>query len=368
MKARYDVYLSDKLDDADWDNFLENTPGGDHLQTAAWARVKTSLGWRPLRLIARCEGRIVGGAQLLIRAAPIVGTIGCITNGPVFSVDDPALMSEVTTRLQEITREYSLQKLCLQAPLPYSGYQGMLEKKEFRPSSLRLMPPGTTRLDLTQSLDDILAKMKPRTRHNIRRSQRKGIVVRPGDAGDLDEYYRLVLATTKRKQFRPFPRRYYEDIWRILHPRGYMHLLVAEVGGETVSSMILITFGDTAVNKLGVWSGQHGDKRPNDALHWAAIKLAKSLGHHYYDMGGINQSAAEAVLSGEPLPESVKQTVTSFKLDFGGEVILHPKAYEFHPSPVYRWAFGELYPRLYRNKTVKRAFNWLRTRQPLLDR
>ena len=104
------------------------------------------------------------------------------------------------------------------------------------------------------------------------------------------------------------------------------------------------------------------------AIHWAAIKLAKRLGYRYYDMGGITQTAAETVLKGEPLPDSAKQTVTSFKLDFGGEVLLFPTASEFHPNPVYGWAFSEVYPRLHKLKTIKKAFNWLRTRQPLIER
>lgn len=355
--------ISEATVDPDWDAFLEKLPEGDHLQSSAWAEVKASLGWRPLRLIARQNGRLVAGAQILIREMSLFGAIGCIAMGPLFADQSLMLKRTVTEALQELSREHGLQKLCLQPPVPYDGLQCALEESSFHPSSFRLMPPGTTRIDLSQSLDEILARMKARTRRNVRRSERERVVVRPGTSEDLDAYYDLVLATTNRKKFSPFPRRYYEDIWRVLHPRGYMHLLVAEVGGETVSALMLITFGASAVNKLGVWSGQHGDKRPNEAIHWAAIKLAKSLGHCTYDMGGINQPAARAFANDQPLPQSVKQTVTSFKLDFGGDVVIYPRASEFHPNPVSRFALGELYPRLQKHKGVKRAFNWLRTRE-----
>lgn len=368
MKERiYHLDTSEEVLDPEWDAFLETTPGGDHLQSSAWGCVKSSIGWRPVRLLARRNGHIVGGAQILIRDAPVVGPIGCIAKGPVFATEDPALMKLLLDELKTMSDSLSLRKLCLQPSMHYCGFDDLLQAETFRPSTFKLMPPATTRLDLSLTLDELLANMKSRTRYNVRRSERQGIVVRPGTSKDLHTYYRLVQETSNRKDFAHFPRHYYDEIWRVLHENGQMHLLVAEVGGETVSALMLIVFGDTAVNKLGVWSGQHGDKRPNDAIHWAAVKLAKSLGLRYYDLGGISKPAARAILNGDPLPESAKQTVTSFKLDFGGEVILYPDASEFHRNTLYRWAFGEVYPRLHRRKTVKRVFNWMRTRDATFE-
>ncbi|HZD10044.1 MAG TPA: peptidoglycan bridge formation glycyltransferase FemA/FemB family protein [Candidatus Binatia bacterium] len=366
--ADYSLSVSEEFEDNAWDAFLEKMPGGDHLQTSLWAQVKASVGWRPIRLVVRCEELIVAGAQILVRDTPIVGAIGYVVKGPVFAYEDPDLVALLTAKLQEIARSYSIQQLSVQPPLAYGPLLPTLKDRGFSPSPFKLAPPATTRLDLSRSEDELLAGMNSRTRYNVRRSSRKGIIVRTGSDEDLQAYYRLVEATTERKQFAGFPRRYYDAMWRILAPRGYMKLLVAEYEGEIVSELMLITFGDTALNKLGVWSGKHGDKRPNDAIHWAAATLAKSLGHRYYDLGGIAESAAEAILQGEPLPESAVQTVTSFKLDFGGEVLLFPFASDYHAKPLYRWAFTEVYPWLHKHKSVRRAFNWLRTRRTLLKR
>lgn len=360
----YSFTISESFEDSDWDTFLEETTGGDHLQTSLWSQVKASVGWHPIRIVVSCEREIVAGAQILVRDVPIAGSIGVVARGPVLAYEEPGLAEVVTTELQKITQSYPLRYLCVQPPLNYEYLSRSLRDRGFSPSPLKLTAPATTRLDLSNDLDAILAGMKSRTRHNIRRSKRKGVIVRAGTADDLASYYRLVRATTQRKQFAAFSRRYYDELWYVLQPRGYLHLLVAEFEGEIISQLMLIPFGDTVVNKLGVWSGKHGDKRPNDAIHWGAVELGKSLGLRFYDMGGISARAAKAVLQGKPRPESDNQSVTSFKLDFGGDVVVFPTAADYLPNPVYRWAFTELYPKIKGFRSVKDVFNRLRTRGP----
>ena len=80
--------------------------------------------------------------------------------------------------------------------------------------------------------------------------------------------------------------------------------------------------------KKGGWLGEHRDRHPNEALHWAAIQWAKAHGYRYYDFEGIDPAAAELALRGVPLPEPMRQSVARFKLGFGGEVRLLPRSYD----------------------------------------
>ena len=66
--------VSERLDDPEWDAFLAATPGGTYQQqTSLWARTKTFVGFRARRIVARREGRVVGGMQILVRRFPVFG-------------------------------------------------------------------------------------------------------------------------------------------------------------------------------------------------------------------------------------------------------------------------------------------------------
>jgi hypothetical protein len=113
-------------------------------------------------------------------------------------------------------------------------------------------------------------------------------------------------------------------------------LLVAEDNGRPTSAQLLVTFGDTAVNQLSVWSGEGSEHKPNEALHWEAILWAKARGYSSYDFEGVAPDAARAILAGEPFPSTLLASYTWFKLGFGGRPALLPGVYEYFQDPAMR--------------------------------
>jgi lipid II:glycine glycyltransferase (peptidoglycan interpeptide bridge formation enzyme) len=129
-----------------------------------------------------------------------------------------------------------------------------------------------------------------------------------------------------------------------------------------VAAVVAIPFGDTVIYKRGAWSGRQGNRRPNEVLHWTAIKWAKAQGYHYYDFEGIDPRAARAIVHGEPCPDSLTQSVTSFKLGFGGQVTLFPGAYNYVYNPFLRWAYNTVFPKIASWSVMENALNRLHTR------
>ncbi len=353
--------VSQEKSDPAWDAFLARTPDGHHVQTSLWAQVKAVLGWKALRLVAWQDDQIVGGAQILLRSWPLAGSLGYISKGPLFAPADPELSNKSVAALQRLVKKHRIQHLTIQPP--GSGIQAAstLTAAGFRPSSAEVAPKATLLLDLSKDQETLMAEMSARTRYNIRLSSRKGVVVRAGTEQDLDIYYKILTETGQRQKFAPYPRQYFSEMWRILQPHGYLKLFMAEFEGEVVSAQLSVPFGDTVINKLSVWSGRHGKVRPNEALQWAVICWAQDHGYRYYDFEGIKPAAAAAVLRQEPPPESVKNSVTSFKLGFGGEARLFSGAYDYVTNPFYRWAYCEIFPRIRHQRRVKRLLKRLRT-------
>ena len=56
--------------------------------------------------------------------------------------------------------------------------------------------------------------------------------------------------------------------------------------------------------------------------------------------------AARAIVHGEPLPDSLKQSVIRFKLGFGGQVTILPGAYDCVYNPFLRWAYNTVFPKI----------------------
>jgi lipid II:glycine glycyltransferase (peptidoglycan interpeptide bridge formation enzyme) len=338
-------------------------PGGHHVQTSLWAQVKAGVGWRGLRIIAVSDEQIIGGAQLLLRALPAFGTIGYVPQGPQVSIEHPALRQPL---LDEVIRVATVQRVrYLQVQPPRTGepfVRQLLDRRFFLSALAEMTPTATVLIDLTQDLAVLEAQMAKATRYRLRRGARKGVMVRDGTASDISTFYRLLQQTGQRKRFTPESEIFYVTMWRVFQPQGHVKLFFAEVGGVPVSTLWLIPFGDTVTYKRGGWSGQQGSYQPNEAIHWAAIQWAKAQGYHYYDLEGIDRNAAEVLTRGEPLPDSAKQSQTSFKLGFGGHVRLLPEVYEYLPNPMLRWAYATIFAKVARSPLLVTALNRLRTR------
>lgn len=356
------VRVSTNKNDPAWDEFLENVPGGQHTQTSRWAQLKAFLGFCCVRVIVREGQRIVGGGQILIRRMRILGKVAYISKGPVMGSDDGRLTHEVLRSLRDAARAHGARVLFLQPPSIVANTAQQLAALGFRESPIETGPTATTLVDLSQSLDRVLANMRKGTRKNIRRSERDGISVREGTEADLPTFHRLLVANSQRRGFATFPEEYFREMWRILVPHDNFKLFLSEMHGETVSAQAVVSFGDTTVAKQVGWSGEHGRSGPNEALDWATIKWSKSRGYRYYDLEGISPSAVTAIRQGEQLPADLRQTPTFYKLGFGGEARLLPQTYCYIFNPLLRMAHGKLLHAIAKSLASENALSVFRTR------
>src|SRR5574342_54174 len=128
---------------------------------------------------------------------------------------------------------------------------------------------NTVTLDLRLSEADLLARMKQKTRYNVRLAEKKGVHVRPGSPADLDLLYRLYAETSVRDGFVIRSADYYREAWGSFIEAGLARPFIAEVEGEPVSALILFRFARTAWYMYGMSREAHREKMPNHLLQWA---------------------------------------------------------------------------------------------------
>lgn len=338
----YSVRVSDEPDDPAWDDFLEEAPGSAYTQTSCWGRARASIGWRPIRVVVRENGRIVGGAQMERRALPAGGDAGLVYRGPVIRADCPDVVRLVLDEMMAMGRSSNVQYLAVQPPRDGDAMQGELTRLGFRHGLLDvtyMYSPAAVCVDLRADLDELLAEMSASRRRNVRLAEKGDAVVRRGSEADLPIFNRLKDAHSTRIGY---PRRegaYYVELWRALTPRKHIELFIAEYEGEPVCASLVLAFGNTTHHIERPWSGEHAELRATELVEWEAFKWAKAEGYLFADVGGIEGPAAEAALSGKPDSVDPSYGASIFKLRWGGQVVANPPFLDYVYNPVLRFGY-----------------------------
>ncbi len=356
------IHVSDLMNDPEWDRFLETAPGGHHVQTSRWARVKTQQGWEAKRLLVKLEGAIVAGAQLLIRPLPVAGAFCYVPKGPVLAKQYRYLSGKIVKQICKVAREHGAQQIVVQPPNDAHYLGDDLLGAGFNTSHLRFAPTSTVVVDLTLELDELLSRMKAKTRYNIRLAKRQGIRVREVENAEITSFYRLFISTSERQDFWAESQDYFFQLWRSFSGAGHIKMFLAEHDGVVLSGAIVIAFGDTVLYKRGGWLGEKKHLRPNELLHWHIITWAKSNGYLAYDFEGIAPEAADAVLHNKDLDGALKNSVSRFKLGFGGDISLCPGPYDHIYNPLIRAGYKLVFSKLSQWTCVKKILNRYRTR------
>ncbi len=163
----------------------------------------------------------------------------------------------------------------------YDSYQGKIIK-----SPHPLFPEWTNILDITISEEELLKKMKPKTRYNINLAIRKGVVVREesGEKG-FAIFSKLYFETCERQKYYGHSEEYHRKVWEALK-NSIAHIIIAYFNNEPLAAYELFHFGKGIYYPYGGTSETHRNLMGANLIMWEAIRLGKRLGAEYFDMWG----------------------------------------------------------------------------------
>lgn len=187
--------------------------------------------------------------------------------------------------------------------------------RNLRKANTNILPANTIVLDLTQKESDLLQRMKPKTRYNIKLALRKGVKVRSMGIEGLKIWYDLYHETALRNGLFINDYLYFETMFASKMEgednEVKVQLLVAYYDGIPLSAMFLVLSSYRATYLYGASSSQMRNVMSTYALQWKAIQLAKANNCFEYDMFGIAPS---------PNPSHPMYGLYKFKQGFGGEI------------------------------------------------
>lgn len=156
---------------------------------------------------------------------------------------------------------------------------------------LSTLPYDTTVvIDLTGGDDEILARMKPRGRRDVRKALRECPAQMADEtaraAEDFSEYYQVMRETGSRDGFAPAPCADYQNMVRILGAE-HCRVLAARVDGKVVAWSLLTISGALATRYYAATAIGSGRLRVADALLFFECQQAAELGCTAYDLMAI---------------------------------------------------------------------------------
>ncbi|MCS7178266.1 MAG: peptidoglycan bridge formation glycyltransferase FemA/FemB family protein [Anaerolineae bacterium] len=326
-----------------WNDALLRLPAPHVLQTWEWGAFKERQGWRMIPLLWEADGLPRAAALVLSRrASRFLPRVMYVPKGPLLPYEDESLLQAVLSDLETLARAQKALFLKIDPDVEAESPLGervttVLQARGWLPSPEQVQFRSTLLLDLRASPEEILARMKPKWRYNIRLAQRKGVTIREGTLADLSLLYRMYQETSIRDRFVIRPEEYYQDAWGTFIAAGLACPLVAEVAGEPVAMVILFRFGQRAWYMYGASRSVYRDWMPNHLLQWEAIRWARQQGCTVYDLWGAPDTPDES----DPM-----WGVYRFKAGFGARLVRHIGAWDFPAHPLGYRLYMALMPRV----------------------
>jgi len=384
-----------------WNSLISQLPNPHFLQTYEWGQVKAKYGWTPLYAVwgANGEFKVETNPELLSVASPL-GTfhspivaaalilkksvirrgfaarlsILYAPKGPLMDWEDASLRKRVLGDLQSFAKKQGAIFLKLDPDVVlgtgvpnsdgdsiHSGGQAVMSELKRRGwvfSADQIQFRNSVLIDLHLTEDKMLARMKQKTRYNVRLAEKKGVTLRVGNLEDLGMLYKMYAETSVRDGFVIRDEGYYQTVWKLfmqptVHGQPSTVPLVAEVDGEPVAAIFLFLFAGRAYYVYGMSREAHREKMPTYLLQWDAMKRAKAAGCTVYDLWGAPEVFDES---------DSMWGVYRFKEGLGGEVVRTLGAWDYAPNALWYKLYAEVMPRLL---DVMRSRGKARTKQAL---
>ena len=194
----------------------------------------------------------------------------------------------------------------------------------------------TFQLNLKTSEEEILARMHPKTRYNIRLAERKGVkVVIDNSENSFNWFLNLLFEQTVQRQgFYAHSPEYFKKLWSVLRPAGIAHLLRAYYKNETLAVFMIFVIYKKIYYPYGASTRNHRELMAPNLVMWQVIKEGKKLGCEILDMWGA--------LGPKPNKKNSWYGFHRFKQGYGGDLMEFLGTYDLIINkslyPIYRLA------------------------------
>ncbi|NLT68707.1 MAG: peptidoglycan bridge formation glycyltransferase FemA/FemB family protein [Acidobacteria bacterium] len=284
-------------------------------QTSFWGRVKSRLGWSVAAFdlaLPASEGDVLVLTKRLDEESSMV----YVPQGPEIGPDSESYGVFLETLSESISSHLESSAVFIRYDLPWNDPYALdetggspydLKRPENRLREIRmnystrcwnlrkapydLTVADSLVVDITGTEEEILGRMKPKTRYNIHLSARKGVRVIEADASALPVFYDLYRQTAARNGFPSCDYRHFSALFETKvtaanSPGLFFYLAIHKK--DALAGAIIAISGKRATYLFGASANHSRNLMSSYAVQWHAIRNARDQHCSVYDMGAVS--------------------------------------------------------------------------------
>jgi hypothetical protein len=287
-------------EDSRWEAFVVSHPDGTIYHHPAWLKA-LECEYRQRAVFLACEdsdGTLLGILPLLYtRGLPLSGSSPLagprLSSLPRTPLAGPLAVDGTVTAmiLREAVRRVNAEsrfrlQIKMQGGELSSGIPGIVRKPWRVSYVVRL--PGSPGQNYTVPNREDRSKIK----RAVNKALANGVRTRIADTeADLRAWYVIYLETMRRNFVAARSYRFFLALWKLMHPKGMMRLLLAEhdtgSGPRIIAGYVIFCFRHTVTYAFGASRASDFALRPNDMILWEAIQKASLEGYRFVDLGEV---------------------------------------------------------------------------------
>lgn len=146
-------------------------------------------------------------------------------------------------------------------------------------------------IDLSPSSEKVFEKIGARTRKNLTRGLKKGLVTMQPvtDRGQIEICYELLRKSYQNARVPLADRSLFKAAFELLHTKQMIRFVLAYVGDTPAAVSIELLYKDTVLGWYGGVDRTYSKYMPYDLLMWQVLEWGAEHGYRFYDFGGAGK-------------------------------------------------------------------------------
>lgn len=253
------------------------------LAATAWGDFRAKTGVGVLRLVRESNNKIIEAAQITLHRIP--RTPWKIAYWPKCNLVSSEMIEWIKVKLEQqgvvmLKMEPNIRiDKQVEVDAMLTNYRIARGKPLFTKWSFEI--------NLLNSLDELMAGMKQKTRYNTKLAMKKGVEVKIDNTkSSFEEYWKLTEETTKRQGFYAHTKKYHEQMFETLTKSGIANLFVARYQDKVLATWVIFELNGIVYYPYGASTRDDRNVFASNLLMWEVICWAKKRGNTTFDLWG----------------------------------------------------------------------------------
>ncbi|MBR4231105.1 MAG: peptidoglycan bridge formation glycyltransferase FemA/FemB family protein [Bacilli bacterium] len=236
------------ITEKEYHDYWEKHPLKDFLSSPVIGKSKEGTNWQVSYACVKEKNKIIAACMLLSYKRKLNKSEFYSPRGLLVDYENDKLLNFFISSLKDYIKKNGGYELKIEPNVYYKQrdingdiVEGGIDNTHIRQKLFDLGFKLTPQKDCKQIIwmfslntkgktkDDILNEMKPTTRNIIRKTEKIGITIRELKYDELDTFYKILIETGARRNFKIRELSYYQKMYKLLHDTNEVKFLITEI-------------------------------------------------------------------------------------------------------------------------------------------